>query len=148
MERTLGSNNTHPVIQNLLLRYLRRGGSISCLDCTTALDLPPIMQKLAVSQDIIGWDHYVMGMVSKHIAEIQIAYLLCSGSLQLASSWIMGLINQLLQVTHSQWIYRCILEHDRNTGTLISVHKEDLLKEIEHRLALGLDGLTEEDKFL
>ncbi len=31
---------------------------------------------------------------------------------------------------------------------LISAHKEDLLKEIEHQLALCLDGLMEEDKFL
>jgi hypothetical protein len=31
---------------------------------------------------------------------------------------------------------------------LISAHKEDLLKEIEHQLVLGLDGLTDEDKFL
>ncbi len=60
----------------------------------------------------------------------------------------MGLISQLLQVTHAQWIYRCVLVHDRNTDTLISAHKEDLLKEIEHQLVLGLGGLTEEDKFL
>ncbi len=90
----------------------------------------------------------MMGMVSKQIAKIQSAYLLRSNSLQPASSWIVGLITQLLQVTHAQWIYRCVLEHDWNTGTLISAHKEDLLKEIEHQLALGLDGLTEEDKFL
>jgi hypothetical protein len=31
---------------------------------------------------------------------------------------------------------------------LISGHKEDLLKEIEHQLVLGPDGVTEEDKFL
>jgi hypothetical protein len=106
------------------------------------------MQKLAISQNIIKWDHHVMGMVSKQIAKIQSAYLLCSNSSQPASSWIAGLITQLLQVTHTQWIYRCLLVHDRNTGTLISAHKEDLLKEIEHQLALGPDGLTEEDTFL
>jgi hypothetical protein len=108
------------------------------------------MQKLAISQDIIGWDHYMMGMVSKQIAKIQSAYLLhlhCNSS-QLASSWIMGLIIQLLQVMHSQWIYICVLVHDRSTGTLISTHKEDLLKEIEHQLVLGLDGLMEDDRFL
>jgi hypothetical protein len=53
-----------------------------------------------------------------------------------------------LQVVHAQWIYRCILVLDRNTGTLISAHKENSLKEIEHQLTLGLDGLMEEDKFL
>ncbi len=148
MERWLKSNNTHPDIQNLLLRFLHGRGSISCLDCATALDLPPIMQRLLISQDIIGWDHFVMGMISKQIAKIQSAYLLHSNTLQLASLWIAGLTTQLLQVTHTQWIYRCILVHDRNTGMLFSAHKEYLLKEIEHQLALGPDGLTEEDKFL
>ena len=38
--------------------------------------------------------------------------------------------------------------HDRLTGTLISAHKEELLKEIEHQLNLGLDGLDEQDRFL
>ncbi len=95
-----------------------------------------------------GWDHFMMGMVSKQIAEIQSAHLLHSNSPRLASSWILGLITQLLQVTHAQWIYRCVLVHDRNTGTLISAHKEDLLKEIEHQLVLGPNGLTEEDKVL
>jgi hypothetical protein len=31
---------------------------------------------------------------------------------------------------------------------LISAHKEDLLKEIKHQLALGPEGLLEEDRFL
>jgi hypothetical protein len=148
MERWLKSNNRHPDIQNQHLRCLRGHGSISCLDCATALDLPPIMQRLAISQDIIGWDHFMMVMVSKQIAKIQSTYLLRSNSLQPASSWIVGLITQLLQVTHTQRIHRCVLVHDWNTGMLISAHKEDLLKEIEHQLALGPDGLTEEDKFL
>ncbi len=65
-----------------------------------------------------------------------------------ATRWIAGLITHLLQVTHTQWIYRCVLVYDRNTGVLISEHKADLLKEIEHQLMLGSEGLNEEDKFL
>ena len=38
--------------------------------------------------------------------------------------------------------------HDRTTGTLVSSHKEGLLKEIEHQLTLGPEGLSEEDRFL
>jgi hypothetical protein len=57
-------------------------------------------------------------------------------------------ITQLLQVPHSQWIYRCILVHDRTTGTLISSHKANLFKEIDHQLTLGPKDLSEEDRFL
>ena len=55
---------------------------------------------------------------------------------------------QLLQVTHTQWIYRCVLVHDRVTGTLISAHKGELLKEIEHQLSLGLERLDKQYRFL
>jgi hypothetical protein len=38
--------------------------------------------------------------------------------------------------------------HDCTTGILISTHKEELLKEIEHQLLLGADGLDKQDWFL
>jgi hypothetical protein len=60
----------------------------------------------------------------------------------------LGGYNPVLQVTHSQWIYQCILIHDRTTGTLISAHKAKLLIEIKHQLSLGSKGLDEEDQFL
>ncbi len=65
-----------------------------------------------------------------------------------ATQWITGFITQLLQVTHTQWVYKCVLVHDRTTGMLILTHKEDLLKEIEYQLTLGPNTLTEEDRYL
>jgi hypothetical protein len=62
--------------------------------------------------------------------------------------WISGLINQLLQVMHTLWIYQCALVHNYMTGMIILAHKEDLLKEVEHQLTIGPDGLDEEDQFL
>jgi hypothetical protein len=89
-----------------------------------------------------------MGMVSKKLLQIQSAHLLQCNSARTAKKRISGFITQLLQVTHSQWIYRCILVHDQTTGTLILAHKDKLLKEIEHQLSLGPEGLAEEDRFL
>ncbi len=34
------------------------------------------------------------------------------------------------------------------TGTLILVHKEDLLKEVKNQLAIGSEGLDKQDRFL
>ena len=90
-----------------------------------------------------------MGMVSHKLLTIQSAHFHTAGKLYCATWWIAGLITQLLQVTHTQWIYQCMLVHDRTTGVLISTHKDDLLKEIEHQqLSLGPDDLAEEDRFL
>jgi hypothetical protein len=49
--------------------------------------------------------------------------------------------------TH-QWIYQCVLVHDCTTGTIISAHKEELLKEVKHQLNIGVDGLNKQDQFL
>ena len=51
-------------------------------------------------------------------------------------------------MTHCQWIYRCVLVHDRSTGTLLSAHKEELMKEIAYQLELGAEGLAEDNRFL
>jgi hypothetical protein len=89
-----------------------------------------------------------MGMVSHKLLPIQSAHFHTAGKSYRTTRWIAGLITQLLQVTHTQWIYRCMLVHDRTTGVLISTHKADLLKEIKHQLSLGPDDLAEEDRFL
>jgi hypothetical protein len=113
-----------------------------------ALNLPHIIQEFAESQDIIGWGNFVMGMVSSKLLPIQSDYLLNSKSSSCATHWILGLITQLLQVTHTQWICQCILIHNRTTWMLISAHKEELMKEIKLQLSLGPEGLAEEDRFL
>jgi hypothetical protein len=45
-------------------------------------------------------------------------------------------------------IYRCILVHNYTLGTLISAHKEDLLKEVKNQLAICPEGLDKQDRFL
>ena len=148
LELWLDANTTHPDLRSLLLGYTRGRGTVSCLDCAVSLDLPPILHNLARSQDVIGWDLYMMGMLSTQMAAVQSAYLLQHQSTRQVSTWISGLITQLLQVTHCQWIYRCVVVHDRTTGTLVTTHKEELMKEIDHQLELGEEGLAEEDRFL
>jgi hypothetical protein len=89
-----------------------------------------------------------MGVISHRLLPIQSAHFHTAGKSYRTTRWIAGLITQLLQVTHMQWIYRCMLVHDRTTGVLISMHKADLLKVIEHQLSLGPDELAEENQFL
>jgi hypothetical protein len=89
-----------------------------------------------------------MGMISHKLLVIQSAHFHTAGKSYLATQWIAGLITQLLQDMHMQWIYCCMLVHNCTTGTMISEHKEDLLKEIEHQLTLSPEGLAEEDRFL
>ena len=59
------------------------------------------------------------GEAVKQMVDVKSAHFLHHHHSRLVSKWISGLITQLLQVSHFQWIYRCILVHDRSTGTLV-----------------------------
>jgi hypothetical protein len=120
VEIWLTKNNAHPDLCSLLLRYLQGRGALSCYECATALNLPHIFQQFTEFQDVIGWDNFIMGMVSSKLLPIQSDFFLHSKSSSCAMCWISDLITQLLQFTHTQWIYQCVLIHDHTTGTLIS----------------------------
>ncbi len=148
VEKWMENNSTHPNVKLLLIRYLRGRGLTACLECAGSFNLPPILREYATSQDVIGWDNFVMGMIPHTLLATQSTHFHTTGKASRATQWITGLITHLLQITHMQWIYRCVLVHDRNTGVLISAQKAKLLKEIEHQLALGPEELAEEDQFL
>ncbi len=78
-------------------------------------------------------------MISTKLLGIQDSYLRVRGSAWSSEKWATRLITQLLQVTHRQWIYRCIFVHDRTTGTLINQHKVKLLEEITKQLWMGAE---------
>jgi hypothetical protein len=62
--------------------------------------------------------------------------------------WTSGLITQLLDITHGQWMYWNYIVYDPVLGTLATAWKEELLLEIECQKELGEAGLLEEDKYL
>jgi hypothetical protein len=148
VKKWMENNGTYPDVKLLLLQYLRGYGLTTCLECASSLNLPPILCKYATSQDVIGWDNFVMGMIPRTLLAIKSTHFHTTGKSSCATQWIVGLITHLLQITHTQWIYRCVLVQDCSTGVLISSHKAELLKEIEHQVALGPEELAEEDQFL
>jgi hypothetical protein len=53
-----------------------------------------------------------------------------------------------LQVTHTEWINRCILVHNYKSGTMVNLDKTELLEEIMNQLYQGAVNFTEHDKYL
>jgi hypothetical protein len=70
VEWWLEEHKTQPDLQSLLLMYLCGCGTMTCVECSLSLQLPYAYQKFATSQDIIGWDKFVMGMVSTKLLPI------------------------------------------------------------------------------
>ena len=53
-----------------------------------------------------------------------------------------GLITNLLEITHGQWLYKNVHFHDRVTGTLATKRKEELKEAILDQLYIGEEGMT------
>ena len=85
------------------------------------------------------------GMVAKEMRQIQDTYSKVEGSAISLVSWTTGLVIKLLEITHGQWLYRNIQVHDKVSGTLATLRKEEIQMEIEEQQALGSEGLMEED---
>ncbi len=63
--------------------------------------------------------------------------------------WAIGTIIKLLEATHTQWLYWCIQMHDKAMGTLQTLQKEELHREIDwQELEASSDDLLEEDQYL
>ncbi len=88
------------------------------------------------------------GMVCQRLREIQATYTSIKGSGVMLEQWTTGVVIKLLEVTHSQWLYRCVQVHDRVQGTIATQWKEELQWEIEDEQEQGFDGLLEEDQYL
>ena len=69
--------------------------------------------------------------------KIQERHLLGEDTRLTADSWMKGLVGKLLEMTHAQWIFRCITKHHSTKGALVLRAHEDLLGEIERQLDMG-----------
>ena len=144
----LDEEGTDPDIADCIVEYVKGRGGKTMADLLEELDLPPEFDKVAESQDAIGWQRTLEGMISKEFSRLQQHYWAEAGIQASIDTWASGLVTRLLEITHGQWIYRNFLVHDRVSGTLATARKEELQQEIEKQQELGADGLLAEDKYL
>jgi hypothetical protein len=104
--------------------------------------------RMAREQDAIGWQRFMEGMIGKSMRSIQRDYHHHQGTHMNPTRWATGLIQKLLETAHGQWIYRNIQIHDSTTGTLVTLWKEAIQKEIEEQQEMGGHGLLEEDQWM
>jgi hypothetical protein len=90
----------------------------------------------------------MMGMISTKLISIQELHFQLHKLHRLLDSWATDFVTQLLQITHAQWNYQCLLVHNCTSGMLINIHKTELLEEIANHHSLGAKNLMEYDKYL
>jgi hypothetical protein len=130
-----------------LVDYARGRGGVTMYDLCHNKNRQ--FQRMAQSQDIIGWRRFMEGMISKEILNVHYSSSFNSeDDMPEPSKWAKGLVVKLLETTHGQWLYRNIQVHDAISGALSTAKKEELQKAIEDELELGGEGLAEEDLYL
>ena len=109
--------------------------------------MSPNMTALAKSQDEIGWRNLMEGRLSKHFFKIQ--SILPFGSTYLNGEyWVKKMISKVLQITHSQWIYRTFSLHDKRRGYLRRQDMKEMMVKIKTLLGTRPDEILKDSQFL
>ena len=149
MANRLGSwlekNYAHPELQYWLPRYITLRGTRAFSDFPR---LSPEMQRVAASQDLIPWTSFMEGKLSKEIFRLQKHTLMASPSRLTLASWAKQLINQILQISHAQWIFRNVSLHDAREGYLRVQKREKVLEEVDRLSQVDPRFLPERSRYL
>ena len=111
-------------------------------------EMSPEIMALAESQDLIGWRNFMEGRISKSFYTIQSWYLSDSQSYMNGQDWTKKFISKILQISHSQWIFRNISFHDEKLGYLRRTEMKSMIFEAEERACTNSVDLPEESRFL
>jgi hypothetical protein len=96
-------SRTDPELAYWILKYILMQGDKPFL---TMGYMSPKLKALAESQDRIGWKNFTKGHISTQFYEIQTFHLAMSSSYLNGLDWTKHFITKILQIRHSQWIYR------------------------------------------
>ena len=143
LETWLQMVQTHPLITRCILRHLRR--RLLRQDLTPlpseAWITPAIMQ-----QNQIGWVNFLEGKIALEWQALQERHYLSLHSRRSGRSWASGLVTNLLEMCHSQWITRNRhYVHQYADNGLPLEEAAALVADIQEEFRLGTTSLHPDD---
>jgi len=98
---------------------------------------------------MIRWTEFLHGKVSIEIASIQKLHCMSSLACRLTGNdWMKPFITHLLQMSHSQWIFRNYTLHSKQRGYLHLRLRSDTLCEINELLETPLSEIPPQSQYL
>ncbi len=88
-------------------------------------------QEVAESQDEIGWVEFLHGKVSKKIRTLQGAHCILASTNTNSSNWMRHFVQQLVEISHAQWLYRYFTLHHHVKGYLRQRTVKEICREVE-----------------
>ena len=136
---------TDPEIAYWVPKYVQSRGSVRFQDLGS---MSPSMRLLAKEQDLIGWRNFMEGRMSRSFYIVQMDHLADASGHMNGRDWMKTFIGKVLQMTHSQWIYRNVTLHDKVEGSLRRQKMEAMKSEAELLACSDPLTLPEESRFL
>ena len=96
---------TDPVLAGLIESYMRNRDTIS-MRAEAWLFIGSKYSLLIKYHDELGWRNFTKGHFVTLYIELQREYIQGIDTYQTAKSWAVGLMEQLIRLTHRQWCYR------------------------------------------
>ena len=88
------------------------------------------------------------GRISSHFHRLQYCHLIQAQTTMTAASWTRTFISKLLRITHSQWIFRNFVLHDKTHGLLRFKEQGAILLHLEALSLSDKNDLPKESRFL
>ena len=110
--------------------------------------MSPDMLELARGQDLIGYRNFMEGRITKKFLDIQSHHLMDAEGYLSGYDWVKTFISKILQITHSQWIFRNMTLHDCNGGELRRREAQNMRSEAECFAHMNPMDLKEQDCWL
>ncbi len=110
--------------------------------------LSPALRQVAIAQDKIPWRCFMEGKICKELFNLQRRAITGSPSTLTFAAWSKKLLDQILHISHSQWIFRNVSLHDRQHGYLRLRRREQVLQEVDRLSELDATALLPESRYL
>ena len=148
----LRTQRTDPLLRSLIRRYLKGRSLVSMVSLLTQRSQAQY-HRLALEHDDLGWINFIEGRISKQFGEIQLKYYASKSSglfRKSARKWSAGLIERLIGLIHSQWLYRnSKIHYSSHFGGETVREYEDIMRSISQLVAgTDPDDLLPEDRQL
>jgi hypothetical protein len=137
-------DNTHPDIIRWVESYILGQGR----KYLRGDHCPHSIRELVSSQTRIGWRNFMEGRISMHFYRLHFCHLIYARTNMTAGSWVKTFISKLLHITHSQWIFRNFMLHEKTHGLLRMKERQAILLQVEALSLSDKNDLPEDSQFL
>ena len=141
---------SHPELCIWIPRYLFGQGRRLFVDLVhpDGRTMSQQMRKIGNAVDKIGRRHFTEGKLPLSLKLLQHQNLLSQHTQITIDIWMKGLIDQLLTLTHTQWICRNLTKHHKTMGTKALTARDEIQKEVEKQLSMGFSDLPSTSRCL